>query len=213
MCWCVAWMGSSQPWWVWKKCLPRHGEDQLLHWHNRCCMECCQRLHPQHVVFAKQSSSLVREMLPMEICESTYPSPAENHFNFEEPVLKGRRKRWLTCSDEISAKPTRNANFAFGNDSFAVAKTHFFSETLFLRARFPVRRVVFVSSSLVFLASTLSVFARPAPLHQKNHQRSVSKNFMFFFTQSAWDTQVSIQNVKMPDTEKKCHKLDCIGHL
>ena len=53
MCGCVAWMGSSQPRWVWKYCLPRHGGAQLLHWHNRCCMDCCQRLHPQLVVFTK----------------------------------------------------------------------------------------------------------------------------------------------------------------
>ena len=66
---------------------------------------------------------------------------------------KKQRKSLSTCSNEMSPKPTRNANFAkfsreiwhnsaCRNVCFAMAKMRCFRKKLSLRARFPVRRVV-----------------------------------------------------------------------
>ena len=89
----------------------------MPHWHKSMLHGVLSKTSSPTLEVTQQRSSLVREILAMEICESTYPFPAENHFNFEEP-LKGRKK-WLTCSDEISAKPTRNANLAqFSRENF-----------------------------------------------------------------------------------------------
>jgi hypothetical protein len=82
-------------------------KNQLPHWNNRCRMECCQKLHPQLVVFKEQRSSPLCEMLAVEICESAYPSPAKNNFNAEAPSLK-RKKSLSTCPNEMNPKPTRH---------------------------------------------------------------------------------------------------------
>ena len=55
-------------------------------------MECCQKLHPQFIVFKEQRSSLVCQMLAMAICESTYSPPATDHFDAETPAVKGEEK-------------------------------------------------------------------------------------------------------------------------
>jgi hypothetical protein len=66
---------------------------------------------------------------------------------------KKERKNLSTCPNEMNPKPTRNAifakfariwhNSACRNVCFSVAKMFFFGKPLFLRARFPVRRVVY----------------------------------------------------------------------
>ena len=88
------------------------GEDQLPHWNNRCRMECCQRLHAQLVVFKKQRSSLVVKCWQWRYMNLHTHLQQKNNFNFEAPALRRREKKVLTCSDEMSPKPTRNANLA-----------------------------------------------------------------------------------------------------
>ena len=150
------WVGSPQPRWVWKNCLLWNGENQLPHWNNQCLMECCQRLHPQLVVFKEQRSSPLCEMLAVEICEML----AATYFNAEAPALKRQKERacqhhpmkWLQNPDETRIWPNSRArishNSAYRNVRFAMAiklqrKLHFLKITLFLGARFPVRRDVF----------------------------------------------------------------------
>ena len=86
------WVGNPQARWVWKNILPWNGENQLPNWNNRCRMECCQRLHPQLVVFEGQRSSPLCEVLAVEMCESAYPSPAKTNFNAEAPALERKKK-------------------------------------------------------------------------------------------------------------------------
>ena len=91
---------------------------------NRCRMECCQRLHPQLVVFKEQRSSPLCEMLAVEICESACPAPAKNNFNIFQRwsacFEKTERKGLSTSSNEMAPKPTRNANLAkFSRENFA----------------------------------------------------------------------------------------------
>ena len=64
-------------------------------------MECCQRLHPQFIVFKKQRSSPVCQMLATAICESTYVPPAKDHFDAETPAVKGEEK----CPIKSVTKP------------------------------------------------------------------------------------------------------------
>ena len=93
----------------------------MPHWNTRCRKECCQRLHPQLVVFKVQRSSPLCEVLAVEICESAYPSPAKNNFNNETPALKKKERTNLsTCSNEMNPKPTRNAHCAkFSRENLA----------------------------------------------------------------------------------------------
>ena len=133
-------------------CLPRQGEDQLPHWNNWCCMGCCQRLHSQFIVFKEQRCSPVCQMLAMSICECTYSPPAKDHFDAETLAVKGEEK----VSDQKCQKPWRNAslakfsseNLAKFNVRFAVAKTTLKKKTCVLRARFPVRRHLYVQISI-----------------------------------------------------------------
>ena len=76
-------------------------------------------------------------MLAMAICESTYSPSATDHFDAETPAAKGEEK----VSDQKCQKPSRNANFAkFSRENLA----KFSSQMCVLRARFPVRRDVYV---------------------------------------------------------------------
>ena len=98
------------------------GENQLPHWNNRCRMECCQRLHPQLVVFKEQRSSPLFEVLAVEICESAYPSPAKNNFNAEAPALKSlkRKKKPVKMPHWNESKTHKKANFAkFSRENLA----------------------------------------------------------------------------------------------
>ena len=114
-------------------------------------MECCQRLHPQFIVLKEQRSSPVCQMLATAICESTYVPPAKDHFDAETPAVKGEEK----VSDQKCQKSRRNAslakfsseNLAKFNVRFAVAKTTL-KKTCVLRARFPVRRHLYVQISI-----------------------------------------------------------------
>jgi hypothetical protein len=86
--------------------------------------QCCQRLHPQLVVFKEQRSSPLCEMLAVEICESACPAPAKNNFNIFQRwsacFEKTERKGLSTSSNEMAPKPTRNANLAkFSRENFA----------------------------------------------------------------------------------------------
>ena len=92
-------------------------------------MECCQRLHPQFIVFKQQRSSPVCEMLAMAICESTFSAPAKKHFNAEAPALK---RQYQIDPMKSVQNPQIWPNLAHANVRFAVD--------------FFLRRVVFTST-------------------------------------------------------------------
>ena len=145
------WVGNPQARWVWKNILPWNGENQPPHWNNRCRMECCQRLHPQLVVFEGQRSSPLCEVLAVEMCESAYPSPAKKQFQRwsacfgkTEKACQHAPMTWIQNPHETPIWPNSRVriwhNSACRNVCFAMAKKRFVRKTLFLRARFPVCR-------------------------------------------------------------------------
>ena len=116
----------------------------MPHWNNRCRMECCQRLHPQRIVFKEQRPSPLCEVLAAEICESAYPSPAKNNVNAEAPALKRKKEKPVNLStrpNEISKAHTKREfghilariwhNSACRNVCFAMAKKALFEKRCF----------------------------------------------------------------------------------
>ena len=91
-------------------------------------MECCQRLHPQFIVFKQQRSSPVCEMLAMAICESTFSAPAKKHFNAEAPALK---RQYQIDPMKSVQNPQIWPNLAHANVRFAVVFFFFFKTRCF----------------------------------------------------------------------------------
>ena len=108
------------------------------------------------VGFKEQRSSLVCVVLAMAICESTCSAPAKKKSTLKRLVWKNNKERLSNESNEKWLKPSRNANLAkfscenltkFGSYkcAFRCSENNIKQKkTLFLRARFPVHRDVYV---------------------------------------------------------------------